>query len=78
MEAIAIRGVARGLIDRVYVEDHKSLLLTKYISCGPHGLRKDLSFPHYKSIGAIDPWGMTYSGLNGQSYEKRPLDIASY
>ena len=67
MEAIDIRGVAsldhRGLIDRIYVEDHQTLLLTKYISCGPHGLREDLSFPPYKSIGAIDPWGMTLQCL---------------
>ena len=27
----------RGLIGRVYVGDHWTLLLTKYISCGPNG-----------------------------------------
>ena len=37
----------RGLIGRIYVGDHKTLLHTKYISCGPHGL----SFSHYKSMG---------------------------
>ena len=39
------RGVAslgtRGLIGRIYVEDHYTLLHTKYISCGPHGFREE-------------------------------------
>ena len=51
---------ARGLIVRIYVGDHDTLLHTKYISCGPHGFREEdfLSFSHYKSMGANDPWGM--------------------
>ena len=62
MEAIALQGVAslvlRNLIGRVFVG---SLQHTKYISCVPHGCREEdiLSLPHYKSIGAVDPWGMT-------------------
>ena len=49
----------RGLIGRIYVGDHKTLLHTKFVSCGPHGFREeDLSFFHYKSMGANDPWGM--------------------
>ena len=45
------RGVAsldpRGLIGRIYVGDHKTLLHTKYISSGPHGFREEyfLFFP---------------------------------
>ena len=44
----------RGLISRIYVGDHKTLLHTKYISCGPHDFREDfLSFSQYKPMGAI-------------------------
>ena len=55
------RGMAsldpRDLIGRIYVVDHCILQHTKYISCGPHGLREEdiLSFSHYKSMGASDP-----------------------
>ena len=48
------RGMAsldpRGLIGRIYVGVHLTLLHTKYISCGPHGFREEdfLSFSHYK------------------------------
>ena len=47
----------RGLTGRIYVGDHKILLHTKYISCGPHGFREEdfLSFSHYKCVGANDP-----------------------
>ena len=33
----------------------------KYISCGSHGFREEdfLSFSHYKSMGAYDPWVVT-------------------
>ena len=36
------------------------MLHNKYICCGPHGFREEdsLSFFHYKSMGANDPWGM--------------------
>ena len=50
------QGVAslgpRGLIGRIYVGDHKTLLHTKYVSCGPHGFREEdfLSFFYYKSL----------------------------
>ena len=40
----------RGLIGRIYVVDHYTLLCTKYISSGPH-------FSHFKSIRANDPRG---------------------
>ena len=47
----------RGLVSRIYVGDHLTLLYTKYISCGPQGFREEdfLSFFHYKSMGANDP-----------------------
>ena len=49
----------RGLIGRIYIEDHNTLLHTKYIRSGPHDFREDfLNFSHYKSMGAYDPWGM--------------------
>ena len=50
----------RGLIGKIYVGDHLTLLHTKYISCGPHGFREEdfLSFSHYKSMGANDPQGV--------------------
>ena len=50
----------RGLIARIYVGDHKTLLHNKYTGCGPHGFREEdfLSFSHYKSMGANDPQGM--------------------
>ena len=45
-----------GLIGRIYVGAHKTLLHNKYISCGSHGFREDfLSFSHYRSVGANDP-----------------------
>ena len=34
----------RGLIGRIYVVDHYTLLHTKYISSGPHGFREE-AFP---------------------------------
>ena len=41
MGVIDFRGVAnldpRGLIGRIYVGDHLTLLHTKYIICMPHG-----------------------------------------
>ena len=43
----------RGLIDRIYIGDHYTLLHTKYLSCGPPGFREEdfVSFSHYKSMG---------------------------
>ena len=48
----------RGLIGKIYIGYHQTLLHTKYVSCGPHGFREEdfLSFFHYKSMGANDPW----------------------
>ena len=43
----------RGMIGRICVGDHYTLLHTKGVSCGPHGFREEdfLSFSHYKSMG---------------------------
>ena len=39
------RGMAnldqRGMVCRIYVGDHKTLLHTKYVSRGPHGFREE-------------------------------------
>ena len=45
----------QGLIGRIYVGGHQTLLHTKYNSRGPHcfGEEDFLSFSHYKSMGAI-------------------------
>ena len=62
----------RGLIGRILVGDHLTLLHNKYVCCGPHGFREYLLkfffffFFHYKSVGAndlrgmasLDPWDM--------------------
>ena len=58
----------RGMIGRIYVGNHLTLLHTKYISSGPYGFREEdfWSFSHHKSMGdneprgmaSLDPWGM--------------------
>ena len=73
----------RGLIGRIYVGDHYTLLHTKYISSGPHGFTKYIScgnvfreenffkFSHYKSMAANDPRGVASldpSCLIGRNY----------
>ena len=40
---------SKGMVGTIYVEDPQTLIYTKYISCRPHGYRKDLSFSHYMS-----------------------------
>ena len=53
METLDPQGWAslkpRGLIGRICVGDHYTLLHTKYISCGPYGFREEdfESFFHY-------------------------------
>ena len=32
---------SRGMVGRIYVGDHQTLLHTKYISCGSHGFREE-------------------------------------
>ena len=63
----------RGLIGRIYVADHKTLLHTKYITFRPDGFREEdlLSFSHYKSVGVNNPRGMVNldpRGMVGRFY----------
>ena len=63
----------RVLIGKIYVVDHYTMLHTKYISSGPHGFRAEdfLSFSHYKSMGANDPWvvaNLDPRGMVGRIY----------
>ena len=78
------QGVAclgpRGLIGRIYVGDHSTLLHTKYVSCGPHGFREEdflIFFFHY--MGANDPRGVASGpqGLDWQDLCRGPLNIAT-
>ena len=79
------RGMAgldpKGLIGRIYVEDHYSLLHTKYISFGPYGFREEdfLSFSHYKSMEVNDTgvWPIWTPGHGWQDLCRGPLNIAS-
>ena len=54
-----------GLIGRLYVGDHYTLLHTKCISSGPHGFREEDFSSHYKSMGANDPRGVASLGPRG-------------
>ena len=71
------RGMAnldpRGMVGRIYVGDHLTLLHTKYLSSGPYGFREEdfLFFSRYKSMGANEPWGMANldpRGMTGRIY----------
>ena len=44
----------RGLIGRICVGDHYTLIHIKYVNCGPHGFKEE-DFFSIKSIGANDP-----------------------
>ena len=52
---------------RIFVGNQQILLHIKYISCGPHDVREEdfLSFSHYKSMGANDPWDVASFGPRG-------------
>ena len=60
METLDLWGRAsldpRDLIGRIYVEDHLTLIHTKYISCKPHGFREDLK----KKIPIISLWELYF------------------
>ena len=46
----------RGLIGRIYVRDHQTLLHTKYISSGPNGFREEgffKFFPLYSTAQVV-------------------------
>ena len=48
------RGIR--MVGTIYVEDHQTLLYTRYISCGPHGYRKDdFKFFSIICLRVIDP-----------------------
>ena len=34
----------KDMVGKIYLRDHKTLLYTKYISCVPHGYRKEEGF----------------------------------
>ena len=65
----------RGMVGRIYKEDHYTLLLTKYESSGPCGFGEEdfLCFSHSKSMGANDPRGRAIfvpRGMIGRIYKK--------
>ena len=73
--------VPRGLIGRIYVGDHYSLLLTKYISCEPHGFREDYLkvFPIISLLELLIPGCGQFGpqGLDWQDLCRGPLDITT-
>ena len=78
MRANEPQGVAildpRGMVGRIYVGDHLTLLNTKYLRSGPHGFREEdffLSFSHYRSMRANEPQGVAIwdpRGMVGRIY----------
>ena len=46
----------RGMVGRIYKEDHYTLPHRKYERSGPCGFEEEDFFPHCKSMGANDPW----------------------
>ena len=76
----AASSKSRGLIGRIYIGDHYTLLHTQYISCGPHGFREEdvLSFSHYKSTGANGPRDLASLDPRGLNLCSGPLHIATY
>ena len=64
---------SRGMVGRIYVRYHLTLLHNKYISSGPFGFREEdfLSISHYKSMGANEPQGVANldpRGMVGRIY----------
>ena len=61
-----------GLVSRIYLGDHVTLLYTKYIGCGPQGFREeDFFFSSIMSMGANDPWDVASldpRGMVGRIY----------
>ena len=63
----------RGLIGRIYLGDHETLLHTKYISCGPHGFREKKNFQVFPIISLWElmtpgAWPVWIPGLVGRIY----------
>ena len=63
----------RGMVGRIYIDNHDTLLHTKYRSCG----LCDFSFPNYKSMEANDP-NLDPQVHGWQDLCREPLDIAKY
>ena len=66
---------ARGMVGRIYKEDHYTLLHTQYESSGPCGFGEDdfICFSHCKSMGANDPRGSAIfdpRGMIGSIYKE--------
>ena len=45
----------RGMVDRIYKEDHYSLLYTKYESCGPCGVGEEDFFMFSNGAPGVGP-----------------------
>ena len=63
----------RGMVGRIYVRDHLTLLHTKYLSSVSYGFREEdfWSFSHYKSMGDNEPQGVANldpRGMIGRIY----------
>ena len=73
MAANESRGVAnldpRGIVGRVYVGNHLSLLHTKYVSSGPNYFTDEefWIFFHYKSMGANVTLGAWLAGFMNEN-----------
>ena len=74
---------SRGIVGTIYVEDHQTLLYTKYISCGPHGYRKDffkvfsiiclrVIDPHGQA--SLDSGGIDWQDLCWEALDERGMD----
>ena len=73
----------RGLIGRIYVGDHKTLLHIKYISSVPHGFREE---DFFKVFPIISLWELMTpgrgkfgaQGLDWQDLCRRQLNTTTY
>ena len=72
----------RGMVGRIYVGDHLTLLHTKYLSSGPQGFRKEdfLSFSHHKYGSYMLPWKPEFQSDQPQNLMQPfpPSDNASH
>ena len=67
----------RGLIGRIYVVDHYTLLHIKYLSSGPYGFREE---DFLSSLWVLMSPGCGQFGPKGHGWQdlyRRPLNIAS-
>ena len=74
----------RGMVGRINVGDHYSLLHTKYVSSGPHVFKEEDFggfFSHillYKQMTPLGHGQFGYQGLDWQGLCRGPLNIATY